>query len=79
MLVRDDGKGNPNAGSKPNTNKPIEIRPRPNGQLEVLMPQGGVLLFDRSGNLLQKGNTVSNSELQEAQKAVRSYRREQGL
>lgn len=80
MLVRDDGKGNPNVShnNRPG-NKTIEIRPRPNGQLEVLMPNGGVLLYGRSGNLIQKGSTVSNDELHEANKAVRAYRREQGL
>lgn len=79
MLVRDDGKGIPNAANNPKPNKPMEIRPRPNGQLEVLMPAGGILLYDRAGNLIQKGSTVSSSELREANKAVRVYRREQGL
>lgn len=81
MLVRDDGKGNPNANNhnnRPNRNT-IEIRPRTNGQLEVLVPGGGVLLYGRSGNLIQKGKSVSNDELHEANKAVRQYRREQGL
>jgi hypothetical protein len=52
------------------------IRPRGDGKLEVLMPSGGVILYDRYGNLIQKGGSVSSSQLYDANKAVQSYLRE---
>jgi hypothetical protein len=54
-----------------------EVRPRGDGMIEVLMPRGGVVLYDRNGRLVQKGGTVSGSELDDANKAVQSYLREQ--
>jgi hypothetical protein len=56
--------------------KAPEVRPRGDGKLEVLMPQGGVVLYDANGRLLQKGGTVSGSQLYDANKAVQSYIRE---
>jgi hypothetical protein len=56
--------------------KAPEVRPRGDGKLEVLMPQGGVVLYDRYGNVIQKGGTVSGSQLYDANKAVQSYIRE---
>jgi hypothetical protein len=56
--------------------KAPEVRPRGDGKLEVLMPQGGVVLYDRYGNVIQKGGTVTGSQLYDANKAVQSYIRE---
>jgi hypothetical protein len=53
-----------------------EVRPRGDGKLEVLMPQGGVVLYDANGRMIQKGGTVSGSQLYDANKAVQSYIRE---
>lgn len=54
-----------------------EVRPRGDGMIEVLMPRGGVVLYDRNGRLVQKGGTVSGSELNDANSAVQSHLREQ--
>lgn len=54
-----------------------EIRARQSGELEVLMPKGGVLLYSRSGKLMQKGGSVSAAELAQANSAVRAYLNEQ--
>jgi hypothetical protein len=58
------------------SNTPPEVRPRGDGKLEVLMPSGGVVLYDRYGNMIQKGGTVSDIQLYDANKAVQSYLRE---
>lgn len=55
---------------------PPEVRPRGDGMIEVLMPNGGVVLYDANGRLVQKGRTVSGLELYDANKAVQSYLRE---
>ena len=55
---------------------PPEVRPRGDGMIEVLMPKGGVVLYDSNGRLVQKGGTVSGAELYDANKAVQSYLRE---
>ena len=55
---------------------PPEVRPRDDGKIEVLMPKGGVILYDANGRLIQKGSTVSGLELYDANKAVQSYLRE---
>jgi len=55
---------------------PPEVRPRGDGKIEVLMPKGGVVLYDANGRLIQKGGTVSGAELYDANKAVQSYLRE---
>ena len=52
------------------------VRPQGNGNLEVLLPSGGVVLYDRYGNVIQKGRTVTSSQLRDANKAVQSYIRE---
>lgn len=52
------------------------VRPQGNGNLEVLLPSGGVVLYDRYGNVIQKGGTVTASQLYDANKAVQSYIRE---
>jgi len=52
------------------------VRPQGNGNIEVMLPGGGVVLYDRYGNLIQKGGTVSNSQLFDANKAVQSHIRE---
>lgn len=56
--------------------KAPEVRPRGDGKLEVLMPQGGVVLYDANGRMIQKGGTVSGAQLYDANKAVQSYIRE---
>ncbi len=56
--------------------KPPEVRPREDGKIEVLMPQGGVVLYDGNGRLIQKGGTVTGSQLNDSNKAVQSYLRE---
>lgn len=56
--------------------KAPEVRPRGDGKFKVLMPQGGVVLYDAHGSMIQKGGTVSGSELYDANKAVQSYIRE---
>lgn len=56
--------------------RPPEVRPRGDGKIEVLMPKGGVVLYDANGRLIQKGGTVSGPELYDANKAVQSYLRE---
>lgn len=53
-----------------------KVRPQGNGNIEVLLPSGGVVLYDRYGNVIQKGRTVSGSQLFDANKAVQSYIRE---
>lgn len=66
--------------SRPETSydRAPEVRPRGDGMLEVLMPGGGVVLYDRNGRMVQKGGTVSGSDLYKADRAVQSYLREQG-
>ena len=56
--------------------KPPEVRPRGDGKLEVLLPSGGVVLYDANGRMIQKGGTVSSAQLYDANKAVQSYIRE---
>jgi hypothetical protein len=56
--------------------RPPEVRPRGDGKLEVLMPQGGVVLYDATGRMIQKGGTVTGAQLYDANKAVQSYIRE---
>jgi len=58
------------------SSRPPEVRPRGDGKLEVLMPKGGVILYDANGRMIQKGGSVSGSELHDANKAVQSYIRE---
>lgn len=53
------------------------VRPRSDGKLEVQMPAGGVVLYNENGGLIQKGSSVSNGDLVNANRAVRSYLREQ--
>jgi hypothetical protein len=53
-----------------------KVRPQGNGNLEVLLPSGGVVLYDRYGNVIQKGRDVKGSQLHDAHKAVQSYIRE---
>jgi hypothetical protein len=53
-----------------------EVRPRGDGKLEVLMPSGGVVLYDANGRMIQKGGTVTSSQLYDANRAVQSYIRE---
>jgi len=63
--------------SRPKADQPPEIRVRANGDMEVLMPAGGVLLYNRRGQLIQKGSTVSQADLERANIAVRAYLKEQ--
>jgi hypothetical protein len=49
-----------------------KVRPQSNGNIEVLLPSGGVVLYDRYGNVIQKGKTVTGSQLYDANKAVQS-------
>jgi len=63
--------------SRPKADQPPEIRVRANGDMEVLMPSGGVLLYDRRGQLIQKGSTVSQADLERSNNAVRAYLKEQ--
>ncbi len=58
------------------SSRPPEVRPRGDGKLEVLMPKGGVILYDAHGRVIQKGGSVSGSELHDANKAVQSHIRE---
>ncbi len=67
---------NPN-GPQFQSSRPPEVRPRGDGMLEVLMPAGGVVLYDNRGRLVSKGSTVSGSDLSRANQAVQSYLREQ--
>jgi hypothetical protein len=53
-----------------------KVRPRGNGNLEVLLPGGGVVLYDRYGNVIQKGRDVRGPQLRDANKAVQSHIRE---
>jgi hypothetical protein len=53
-----------------------KVRPQGNGNLEVLLPGGGVVLYDRYGNVIQKGRDVKGPQLHDAHKAVQSYIRE---
>lgn len=64
------------APARPEAGVP-ELRARDTGELEVLMPKGGVLLYSKTGKLLQKGGTVSKAELEQANKAVLSCLNEQ--
>ena len=54
-----------------------EVRPRGDGMLEVLVPGGGVVLYDQRGRMMQKGNSVTGMQLQQANQAVGAYLREQ--
>lgn len=54
-----------------------EVRPRGDGMFEVSLPAGGVVLYDRYGNVVQKGSTVTGGDLYRANRAVQSYLREQ--
>jgi Tol biopolymer transport system component len=56
--------------------KTLAFASKRNGNIEVLLPSGGVVLYDRYGNVIQKGRTVSGSQLYDANKAVQSYIRE---
>ena len=56
--------------------KAPEVRPRDDGKLEVLLPSGGVVLYDANGRMIQKGGTVTGMQLFDANKAVQSYIRE---
>jgi hypothetical protein len=58
------------------SSRPPEVRPRGDGKIEVLMPSGGVVLYDANGRMIQKGGTVTGPELYDANKAVQSYIRE---
>ncbi len=53
------------------------VNPRGDGKLEVQMPSGGVVLYDRYGRMIQKGATVTGRDLSSANRAVQSYLREQ--
>ena len=78
--IRDYTRGHRGEHMHPNyayqSERAPEVRPRGDGKLEVLMPQGGVVLYDANGRMIQKGGTVSGSELYDANKAVQSYIRE---
>jgi hypothetical protein len=79
-LLSPVGRVTPNkaASNKPPARPKVpEIRARSSGELEVLMPKGGVLLYSKSGRLMQKGGSVSEAELDQANKAVRAYLKEQ--
>lgn len=53
-----------------------KVRPQGNGNVEVMLHSGGVVLYDRYGNVIQKGRNVSSSQLRDANKAVQSHNRE---
>ncbi len=78
--IRDYTRGHRGDSMHPNyayqSQKAPEVRPRGDGKLEVLMPQGGVVLYDANGRMIQKGGTVSGAQLYDANKAVQSYIRE---
>lgn len=78
--VRDYMRGHRGDHMHPNysyqSSRPPEVRPRGDGKLEVLMPRGGVILYDANGRMIQKGGSVSGTELHDANKAVQSYIRE---
>jgi hypothetical protein len=79
MAVNDYIRGHRGDHMHPNYNYQTgtpTVRPQGNGNLEVLLPSGGVVLYDRYGNVIQKGGTVSGSQLYDANKAVQSYIRE---
>jgi hypothetical protein len=79
MAVNDYIRGHRGDHMHPNYNYQAgtpKVRPQGNGNLEVLLPGGGVVLYDRYGNVIQKGGTVSGSQLYDANKAVQSYIRE---
>jgi hypothetical protein len=58
------------------SSRPPEVRPRGDGKIEVLMPSGGVVLYDANGRMIQKGGTITAMELYDANKAVQSHIRE---
>jgi hypothetical protein len=79
MAVNDFMRGHRGDHMHPNYNYQHgspKVRPQGNGNIEVLLPSGGVVLYDRYGNVIQKGKTVSGSQLYDANKAVQSYIRE---
>ena len=55
------------------------VRRRNSGEFEVLMPGGGVCLFSRDGDLIQKGATVDREEVIQAYHALITFKREQGF
>lgn len=75
--IRDYTRGHRGDSMHPNyayqPQKPPEVRRRGDGKLEVLMPQGGVVLYDANGRMIQKGGTVSGAQIRDANKAVQSY------
>ena len=79
MAVNDYMRGHRGDHMHPNYNYQHgspKVRPQGNGNLEVLLPSGGVVLYDRYGNVIQKGRTVTGSQLYDANKAVQSHIRE---
>ena len=55
-----------------------EVVPRRSGEIEVRMPGGCTVLYDRDGELLSRGRSCSSSDRRDADAAAESYFREQG-
>ena len=78
--MRGDGYGGSSSNYPPSgrPSAPPEVRPRRDGMIEVLMPQGCTLLYSSRGSLIQKGSSCSSDEVRRANDAVQRYLREQG-
>jgi len=56
----------------------LEIRTRPNGQMEVLVPGGCTVLHSDLGLREQHGSSCSQEDLKQANKAMTAHLNEQG-
>jgi hypothetical protein len=62
----------------PKTHAETVVTPRNNGDVEVSPGKGGcTVLFDSRGDIITKGRSCSDRDLNKARQAIDSYRREQ--
>jgi len=56
-----------------------ELVTRSSGEMEVLMPGGCTILYNKRGKHMSSGRSCSNQDRRDAKQAVKSYMREQGM
>jgi hypothetical protein len=61
------------------TDRIPETVPRQDGGVDVLMPGGCVVLYDRNGSRVSAGASCSENDLNQSRDVIDTYRREQGL
>ena len=61
------------------SNRPPEVVSRDSGEIEVRMAGGCVALYDHRGSLITRGSSCSGKDRSQANIAVSSYLREQGI